>query len=118
MSIGDWQIRCDRQTLDKCLKDEKFPYIVALARAVNALRFVHTAMRHAGGGDAPEAQRARMNSYLFASALLHEALNLVEAMNQTFKNDSGFQTDLRLVLRDKAVRNLRQTHLNPVRNNA
>ncbi|HKB97442.1 MAG TPA: hypothetical protein VKD23_01515 [Terriglobales bacterium] len=118
MSIGDWQIRCDRQTLDKCLKDEKFPYIVALARAVNALRFVHTAMRHAGNGDAPEAQRARMNSYLFASAILYEALHLVEAMNKPFRDEPEFQNDLRLLLRDKTVRELKQVHLNPVRNNA
>src|SRR5258708_12824155 len=111
MSIGDWQIRCDRQTLDKCLKDEKFPYIVALARAVNALRFVHTAMRHAGNGDAPEAQRARMNSYLFASAILYEALHLVEAMNKPFRDQPEFQTHPPLFLKTKTVLQLNSTHL-------
>src|SRR6266705_662804 len=118
MSIADWQIRCDRHTLDKCLQDANFPYIVALSRAVNALRFVHTAMRHAGNGDAPEAQRARMNSYLFASAILYETLHLVEAMNKPFKDEPEFQNDPRLLLKDKTVRELKKVHLNPARNNA
>ena len=105
-------------TFDKCLKDEKFPYIVVLARAANALRFVHTAMRHAGSGDAPEAQRARLNSYLFASAILYEALQLVKAMNQLFRQDALFQEGLRRFLRDKKVRSLERAHLDPARNGA
>ena len=60
--VFDWAIQCDRDTFDKSCADEKFAYIVTLARSVNALRFVHVAMVHAGEGDAPEAKRARFNS--------------------------------------------------------
>ncbi len=114
----DWDLWCDRSTFEKCVQDSKFAYIVALSRAANALRFVHAAMRHAGPGDAPEAQRARMNSYLFASALLNEALNLVQMMNQSFKDDIIFQTGLRLFMKNKDVRSLKELQLNEVRNNA
>ncbi len=115
---SDWQIQCNREIFDRCVEDEKFAYIVALARAVNALRFVNSAMVHAGGGDAPEAKRARFNSYLFASAIMYEALRLVRAMNRTFMRDNVFQSGLRLLLRDKIAKTIERTHLDRARNSA
>jgi hypothetical protein len=77
VTVQDWQVQCDRETFEKCRGDARFVYIVTLARAVNALRFVHSAMIHAGEGNAPEAMRARLNSYLFATAILYEGIKLV-----------------------------------------
>ena len=116
--LGDWEIRCDSQTFEKAVKDERFHYILTLARSVNALRFVHVAMVHAGESDAPEAKRARFNSYLFASAILYESFNLIRAMNQTFKDEAVFQNGLRLFLRDKIARTIERNHLDPLRNGA
>jgi hypothetical protein len=112
----NWHLRCDQRTFEACRANPKFPYIVALARAVNALNFVHSAMIHAGEGDAPEASRDRINSYFFASAILYEGMNLIRVMNQTFKDDDMFQNGLRPFLRDKVAQTITETHLNPARN--
>jgi hypothetical protein len=114
----DWKIECDGETFERCRRDDKFAYIVALARAVNALSFVHSAILHVGDADSPEATRERINSYLFASAILYEGIKLVKAMERTFLDDVEFQNGLRLTLRDKTARDIEQTHLNPARNHA
>jgi hypothetical protein len=116
--VNDWEIYCDPETFARCVGDERFAHIVTLARAVNALRFVHVAMVHAGMGDAPEAKRARFNSYLFASAILYESLRLIKAMNKTFKDDTIFQNGLRLLLRDKIAQAVERIHLDRARNEA
>lgn len=115
---GDWQVSCGRDRFDECLKDERFPYVVALARAVNSLKFVHSAMIRVGTEESPEAKRGRLNSYFFASALLYESFKLVRAMNRVFKQDEMFQRGVYAFLRDNAVRTIEQTRLNPVRNKA
>jgi hypothetical protein len=73
----EWHITCDLQTFEKCRKDTKFAYIVTLARAVNALTFVNSVMVEMQDRDDPAAQRNRLNSYLFGSAIMYEALKLV-----------------------------------------
>jgi hypothetical protein len=114
----DWHITCDAETFDKCRKDEKFAYIVTLARAVNALNFVHSALLDAQGRDDPEAMRNRFNSYLFGSAIMYEALKLIRAMNRPFLEDGAFQDGLRLLLKDPTAQQIERTHLNPVRHQA
>ena len=114
--IADWEVVCGRATLEKCLTDERFAHIVALARAVNALRFVHCAMLSAGTGDSPEARCGRLNSYLFGSAIMYECLRLLKAMNKPFMDDPAFQNGLRLVLKDKTAKIIERDHLDPAQN--
>lgn len=111
----DWRIECDGEAFEKCQADAKFPYIVALARAVNALNFV---MLQMGQHDGPEARRGRTNSYLFASAILYESLKLIRAMNKTFMDDPAFQNGLRSFLRDPVAQSIEKMHLDPARNRA
>src|SRR5260370_25481661 len=47
----EWHIVCDTETFEKCQRDQKFAYIVTLARAVNALNFVNSAMVDTKGRD-------------------------------------------------------------------
>lgn len=115
---GDWQVSCGRERFDECQKDEKFSYIVALARAVNSIKFVHSAMLRVGTEDSPEAKRGRLNSYFFASAILYEGLKLVRSMNHTFKKDEMFRRGLHGILRAKAAQTIEQKRLNPARNKA
>lgn len=115
---GDWIVSCDARTFEACKHDDKFAYIVALARAVNSLNFVHSAMICAGETPSPDATRARLNSYFFASAILYEALKLIKAMNQPFKDDRMFQVGLRLILKDKVAQEIERKHLDPARNRA
>jgi hypothetical protein len=114
----EWHIVCDAETFAKCRKDEKFPYIVTLARAVNALNFVHSVMIYAEGNDDPGSRRNRFNSYLFGSAIMYEVLRLVRAMNQPFVGDDTFQNGLRLLLKDTTAQQIERTHLNPARHGA
>ena len=114
----DWHIICDADTFEKCRKDVKFAYIVTLARAVNALNFVNSVMVDKQGKDDPAAQRDRLNSYLFGSAIMYEALKLVRAMNQPFLDDDDFQSGLRLLLKDRTAQQIERAHLNPARHQA
>lgn len=113
-----WRVECDRETFEKVRADEKFPYIVALARAVNAMNFVHTAMLHAGEDDAPDKQRERMNSFFFASAILYEGIKLIRTMTRIFKDDVVFQNGLLMLLRDPVAQKIEQQHLKPARHQA
>lgn len=116
--ILDWRIECDRATFEKAKLDPKFPLIVALARAENALHFVNAAMLHAGEDDAPENSRDRLNSFFFASAIMYEAIKLIRAMARPFKGDDLFKKGLLTILRDPVAQKIEQDHLNPARNHA
>jgi hypothetical protein len=113
-----WSIKCDRAVFENCQADPKFPYVLALSRAVNALAFTHSALIAAGEKSAPSAQRSRQNSYLFASAILLEALELIRKMKKTFKDDDRFKNGLGQLLKDKTVLKLEARHLRKVRNHA
>jgi len=113
-----WHIKCNREVGERCLKDEKFPYIVALARAVNALMFVFSTSEHIPQHNAPTAMRDRLNSSFFGAGVMYEALNLVQHMNRPFKNDTPFQSGLRRILKDPVAQRIYQKHMNPVRNGA
>jgi len=56
--------------LKKCVTDPKFAYVVALARAVNALNAAHSLMVSTESKDTPAAQRDSMNSFFFIAGIL------------------------------------------------
>src|SRR5450432_1215181 len=86
--LEEWEITCDKETFAKVRQEEKFAYIVALARAVNALYAVHSLLPQQPQTETPERVRNGMNSYFFASALLYEGLSLIRKMNKPFADDS------------------------------
>jgi glycyl-tRNA synthetase beta subunit len=103
---------------DKCRTDKKFAYVVALARAVNALNSAHSLMMSAGGRNDPAAIRDRTNSYFFVSAILYETLKLIRKMSPVFGKDKSFQDSLQIVLKDKTAQALEQRHLKAARRDA
>ena len=109
------QIYGNPTVFKKCRADKKFAYVVALARAVNALNSAHSLMMSTTGKDTPVAIRDRMNSYFFVSGILYEALKLIRAMNTVFAGDKSFESSLRLILKDASGRALEQMHLKSVR---
>lgn len=116
---NDWFINAKPEMYKKAQADERFPYIVALGRAVNALNFVRSLVTlRPLDDDSPAAKRDRMNSYLFASAIMYEVLGLIKRMNKTFANEPVFQNGLRLLLKDKNAQLIERDHLDPVRNRA
>jgi len=114
----EWRITCDTTTLEKVRKQEKFPYIVSLARAVNALYSVHSLLLDPPKIDTPEVVRNRINSYLFGSALLYETIVLIRKMKRVFADDETFQKGLRMILKNSTAQMLEQSHLKAARNHA
>ncbi len=115
---NQWQVICDPQTFEICRKDEKFAYIVALARAVNALTFVRSVMSIPKDINTPAAKRDRLNSYLFGSAIMYEVLKLIRAMGKAFQDDDIYQRGLRTLLGDPTARQIEQDHLKTARHGA
>ncbi len=95
----DWHVICDQPTFEKCKQDEKFAYIVTLARAVNAIYFVHAAISGRETQTSPGAKRDRFNSFLFGSAIMYEALVLIRKMNRPFLEDQVFRMGCEYSLR-------------------
>jgi hypothetical protein len=114
----EWEINCDLGTSSNVRKEEKFPYIVALARAVNALKAAHSLLPSTRKAETPERLRNIMNSYFFSSALLYEGLRLIRRMNREFADDEVFQTGLRMLFKDPTALKIERDHLNPARNHA
>ncbi len=103
---------------NKCRADKKFAYVVALARAVNALNSAHSLMMSTGSRNDPAALRDRMNSYFFVSAILYETLELIRKMSPVYGKDKSFQDSLQIVLKDKTAQALERTHLKAARRDA
>jgi hypothetical protein len=112
------QIYGGPSVLAKARADEKFAYVVALARSVNALTAAHSLMVRTGNDDAPAAKRDRMNSYFFSSAILYEILKLIKSMGAVYGTEKIFQDTLQLLLKDKLVQELEKEHLKPARRDA
>lgn len=112
------QIYGNSAVFNKCRTDKKFAYVVALARAVNALNSSHSLMVSTGSRNDPAALRDRMNSYFFVSAILYETLELIRKMSPVYGKDKSFQDSLQMVLKDKIARALEQMHLKAARRDA
>jgi hypothetical protein len=106
----------NRALLEKCVADNKFAYVVALARAINALNGAHSLMNATIGKNTPAAQRDRTNSHFLISAVLYETLNLIRKMAYIFNGDESFEKSLKLILRDPSAQVLEQMHLKAARN--
>jgi hypothetical protein len=116
MKPANWRLLCDSEVFERVKSDKSFQQILALARAVNGLRFAVSAMITNANDISPTAVRARINSFLFGSAILYEGLLLVEKMNQHFRGNEVFQRGLRMLLKDPAALRLRKEHMGPARN--
>src|SRR5690348_11285172 len=111
-----WGIELEKEQFKKIKTEERFWQLVALSRAVNALRFVQSALLAYGSDDdSIPAQRTRNNSFFFNSALLYEALLLVERLGRYFHSVPEFN-DLRQLLKDPTATELRNSSLAALRN--
>src|SRR5208337_2770295 len=111
-----WTIEIDKARFDKLKSEERFWQLVALARAVNTMRFVQTALlAQAEESDSLQAKRTKFNSFFFTCALLYEAIRLVERMGKYFHQVPAFGP-LHEILKDPTATELRNSNLNPLRN--
>jgi hypothetical protein len=113
-----WFLSCDSANFEACKKDKKFPHLVALARAVNALKFIDSTIELNDVLSGPTRFSDRMNTFFFASAILYEVLVLIRKMSQSFRDDEEFQKGLHRLRKGKAAREIEKQHLSAVRNRA
>jgi hypothetical protein len=116
MTPPDWHFECDTAIFERIKTEKRFQQILALARAVNGLQFVISALVNDAQDFSPRARRSRINSFLFGSAILYEGLLLVEKMNQQFGRNETFEQGLQTLLKDPTARSLRRPHMGPARN--
>ncbi len=112
-----WAIFCRPEVFDRCRSRDGFSELVCLARCINSLTFLYSAVCDLKG-DEPHHIRDRMNFYFFNAAILYEGLGLVRRMNGVFQTDAAFQKTMRPLLRDKIVQKIESLHLKEVRHNA
>lgn len=115
MKPPDWHFECDTAIFERIKTEKSFQQILALARAVNGLQFVISALLKDDQDFSPKATRSRINSFLFGSAILYEGLLLVEKMNQQFGRNETFAQGLHTLLKDPAAQTLRH-HMGRARN--
>ena len=115
----DWHVICDQPTFEKCKQDEKFAYIVTLARAVNAIYFVHAAI---SGRRDPNFPRCKTRSLQFISVRVRNYVRSSGAYPQdesaVFGRSRYFRMGCDYFLKDKIARKIERAHLDPVRNSA
>jgi hypothetical protein len=115
MNAPDWRIECDAVVFERIKCEASFQQILALSRAVNSLQFVVSAF---DAQNTSTAQRSRINSFLFGSAILYEGLQLVQKMNQHFGHNQIFKQGLHTLLKDPVALSLQKHHMGPARNSA
>ena len=116
-SMG-WEIASEGDALKKAREDPRFPYVVTLARATNALNLATTILPHIEDASSPAGARDLWNSFFFTCGILYEALQLVKKMNKEFKDDDRFQKGLKTLLKDPRAKRVENPHWAPVRNRA
>ena len=111
-----WKIKVDKSRFETLKSEERFCQLVALSRAVNAMRFVQTALEaHREEDGSPQALRNKFNSFFFTCSLLYEALLLVQRLPKNFHQRPEF-IPLHQILKDKTATALKDFNLKPLRN--
>lgn len=110
-----WKIRIDKDAFKKLKLDEGFWQIVALARAINSLRFVQTVLEPFQMDDTPAAVLVRYNSFFFTCALLFEASKTVQYFGKHHSNLKAYK-DMMAVINTHAAVDLRDSNLCEIRN--
>jgi hypothetical protein len=110
-----WKLRIDEKEFDRIKKEERFWFLVTLARAVNTFRFVHSALEPVKDESTPSAMRIRYNSFLFNCALFAEVEILVGKLGQYSREVPTF-LKLSRVTNSKDAQGLLKSSLRPLRN--
>lgn len=109
-----WKVVCSRPAFESLRSDEGFHLLLALARAVNSLRFTHQAMFDSRGSDLPAAVRQRMNSFMYTGALLFEGIELSRRLGKYFRPLDEFN-HFSQIHRDRDAQSLVAEILKPLR---
>lgn len=110
-----WKIRIDKETFNKLKADESFWQIIALSRAINALRFVQSVLEPYHQDNSPAALRVRYNSFFFNCALLYEVSLAVQRFSKHYRELPEFK-DMAAVVNTHTAKHLLNSNLGEIRN--
>jgi hypothetical protein len=114
---GRWIGALSREQLQHLRDDESFHGLLALARVVNSLRFMHQSFLDSQVDDSPKNIRQRINSFLYSGALLFEGIGLSKRIGKHLRHleaYAGFTT----MHRNSEVERLYSQELKRLRNEA
>jgi hypothetical protein len=114
-STTNWRCVTDDANFERLKADKGFWSVVALARVVNALRFVQMPLLDNEGKDSPSAVRARFNSFFFGCSLFYEASLFVQNLPGPHRSMPEFQA-MAGIINSKDARTLRDSNLDNLRN--
>jgi hypothetical protein len=114
-STTNWKCVTDITNFERLKTDKAFWSVVALARIVNALRFVQMPLVDNEGKDSPSAVRARFNSFFFNCSLFYEASLFVQNLPGPHRTMPEFQS-MAEIINTKDARALRDSNLDNLRN--
>jgi len=112
----EWNIVCTKERFAFLIEQDFFPLLVALARAVNGIRFCLAAGVASTGAESPDMRRGRTQAFFHAAAHLYEILDLVSKLQSAFANLEAFRAKLLPLVEDEATVALRENELRLIRN--
>lgn len=116
MSEINYDISCSESIFDTIKSDDRFLKMLILARCVNGLKFCLKSFLDTKDKTGPLAVGIIFNSVLFSSSVLYEGFLLIDRLARDFRDLDSFKNGFDVLLRDKNVRQLRDTLLNRMRN--
>jgi hypothetical protein len=111
----NWKWVTDDANFERLKADKVFWSVIALARVVNALRFVQMPLLDSEGKYSPSAVRARLNSFFFGCSLFYEASLFVQYLPGPYRTMAEFQS-LAAIINGEDARTLRDSNLANLRN--
>jgi hypothetical protein len=85
-----WICKIPQERLADFRNEESFHWLLALARVVNSLRFMHQSLLDYQDDDSPLGIRQRVNSFMYMGALLFEGIELSKRLRKHFRTTEGF----------------------------
>ncbi|CAN5460705.1 hypothetical protein BH10ACI3_BH10ACI3_15610 [soil metagenome] len=109
-----FSITISKDQFVKLKADPRFVSIMRLARYINQLAFCFASITSSQADTAIGQPRQAFNSMMYASGTLFEALQAIQHLEKEFDHFSGWR-ELKSLLKDQDVVNLRDLFLNPTR---
>ena len=89
--------------------DPRFVELMRLARATNQLGIAYGPLAHTLDDQSPDARRNRFAAFIFAAAILKEALDTAQSLGRWYRDRPQYQEGFGALFKDANVRALRES---------
>jgi hypothetical protein len=111
-----WRFVTDQEHFEKLKHAKSFAAIVALSRAISALRFVQNPLLMHEGKSSPAATRARLNSLFFSCSIYAESYLLIQRIKAHFYSCPSFQKLEDISIKNPEAKKLLGSSITALRN--